>query len=718
MPRVPTYDNFQVTPNTLPQNQLQGGQYTPVRDIAGRQAQQTGQTIQQLGGDAGRAALAIQQEANQLRFDDAANQAKEIALKLQFDKDVGYANLRGIDALKRPDGKALSDEYGESLQKQLEQIGGTLGNDAQRQAFSAFTSELRTRFTGQVMAHEAGEFKNYGLSVAEGIQSTAMRDIALNWNNPDATADAIHRIRAETYRQAQLLGKSAEWQEARVRELTSGAHKLAAVTALENGDPDYAAAYLKKYSGEMEAPDIVVVRGHVVGAQDMRTAGAAAGNVWSKNYGRINPNQFDRLWSGLLRQESGGRQTDSGGNPVTSSAGAVGIAQVMPDTAKYVAKKNGIPWDENRYKTDAAYNENLGKLYFQEQLQDFGGDVAKALAAYNAGPGSASSGRGVRGAVAKAEKAGRPDDWLSFMPAETRNYVPSILGRMDRSEGVVRKPTLAELKSELRQDPAIANNPNRLKLADAALEKQFKDNQAATKQTEEENKAAVFQALEQNGGDFSQLSPQQIALIPAGERDTFIDYAKKIADGAGVRTDPALYYQLTIDPKTLRDVNLMSLKDKIAPDDLRSFMKQQAMLRENKNDDYTAVQSNTQYVTSLFKQIGMDKDVEKQAAFYKAMQAEVIDKERQLNRKLTADEYRKTADSMFLKYDLNDGIVFDTKAYGFEVKNNPALLENNKNAEIVIPPDEYEQIRLALQRNKKPISNEIIQQLYKAKHGL
>ena len=62
-------------------------------------------------------------------------------------------------------------------------------------------------------AHESQELKTYALSTSGACRHTARRDIALNWNNPKPSIKPLPRIGAETYRQAQLLGKSAEWQK-------------------------------------------------------------------------------------------------------------------------------------------------------------------------------------------------------------------------------------------------------------------------------------------------------------------------------------------------------------------------------------------------------------------------------------------------------------------------------------------------------------------------
>lgn len=142
----------------------------------------------------------------------------------------------------------------------------------------------------------------------------------------------------------------------------------------------------------------------------------AAGNIVALPKAGAAPNDLENVWSRMIGRESGGRQFGADGQPLTSPKGAVGISQVMPDTAPEAAQLAGLPFDENRYRTDPQYNEALGRAYFNEMVRQFG-DPARAAAAYNAGPGR------VREAL---QKGG--DNWLSLLPAETRDYVAAVVG--------------------------------------------------------------------------------------------------------------------------------------------------------------------------------------------------------------------------------------------------------------------------------------------------
>ena len=120
------------------------------------------------------------------------------------------------------------------------------------------------------------------------------------------------------------------------------------------------------------------------------------------------------LLAAVIRQESTFRPT------VVSRAGAQGLMQLMPQTAREVARRSGMSWD-SRYLGSADANLHLGAAHLASLLRQFDGRVVPALAAYNAG------GRPVSRWLRYPEAA----DSVRFVEripyAETRGYLRAVL---------------------------------------------------------------------------------------------------------------------------------------------------------------------------------------------------------------------------------------------------------------------------------------------------
>ncbi len=110
----------------------------------------------------------------------------------------------------------------------------------------------------------------------------------------------------------------------------------------------------------------------------------------------------------------------------TSHAGARGLMQLMPGTAREQATKMGLEYDPQALTTDAAYNLTLGDAYFRRMLEYYGGSYPLAVAAYNAGPGNVNKFLRANG----DPRSGSVDwiDWIERIPlSETRGYVQHVL---------------------------------------------------------------------------------------------------------------------------------------------------------------------------------------------------------------------------------------------------------------------------------------------------
>ncbi|HSZ75038.1 MAG TPA: lytic transglycosylase domain-containing protein, partial [Rhizomicrobium sp.] len=123
---------------------------------------------------------------------------------------------------------------------------------------------------------------------------------------------------------------------------------------------------------------------------------------------------------GLIRQET---EFD----PVAvSKAGALGIMQMMPASARKMASIAGLPYRESDVLYDTKYNMQLGQTELQKDIADWGGSYVLAIAAYNAGPSNVKKWLGIYGDP--RTPGSDPLDWLETIPfSETRNYVQRVL---------------------------------------------------------------------------------------------------------------------------------------------------------------------------------------------------------------------------------------------------------------------------------------------------
>ena len=126
---------------------------------------------------------------------------------------------------------------------------------------------------------------------------------------------------------------------------------------------------------------------------------------------------------GIARQESEF-------NTLTlSGAGARGILQVMPVTAKHVCRDYKIKCDIPRLMKDPVYNTMMGSAYISDRMDEFTGSYVLMLAGYNAGPGRAREWIKEFGDPRDAKVD--PIDWIHRIPfEETREYVQKVLSNI------------------------------------------------------------------------------------------------------------------------------------------------------------------------------------------------------------------------------------------------------------------------------------------------
>ena len=146
---------------------------------------------------------------------------------------------------------------------------------------------------------------------------------------------------------------------------------------------------------------------------------------------------------GLSRQES---EFDPRAG---SKAGAQGLMQIMPGTAKLITKQYRMPYQPAKLIGDPAYNVKLGAAHLGDLIADYNGSYVLTLVAYNAGP------RRVTEWVAEYgdPRSGKVDpiDWVESIPfQETRQYVQKVLQNTQVYRARLAPGTMRALTADLR----------------------------------------------------------------------------------------------------------------------------------------------------------------------------------------------------------------------------------------------------------------------------
>jgi len=120
------------------------------------------------------------------------------------------------------------------------------------------------------------------------------------------------------------------------------------------------------------------------------------------------------------------RQESQFSQNAVSRAGARGLMQLMPGTAREQAGKIGLAFDATALMADPSYNLRLGDAFFARMMDYYGGSYPLAVGAYNAGPGNVNKWLRANG----DPRTGAVDwiDWIEKIPlSETRNYIQRVL---------------------------------------------------------------------------------------------------------------------------------------------------------------------------------------------------------------------------------------------------------------------------------------------------
>lgn len=485
---VPTQELPGVANRALPAPQVQ----SVGPDMSGYQLQQT---VVGVGADLAQREI---QRADNAALMDAEAKLSQNRLDLMFSQNGGVYTRQGKDALD------ITNQTLPQFDKQAEQIGMGLTNGRQKEQFQRIVQSQRLGLSGELNRYEHTQ-RNAFYDQADQANVATSLDAAVKYAN-DPEQVAFYRSKGN-YVLGEMGLRKGMAPEAILEQQRQFDSQVATsvIQRLVTSDPLQAQQYYAQSAETMTAADQIKAQKLLGTSVRQQMAVKMADDIWAK--GEVGQSALPAL---IMQAESGGNQN------AVSPKGALGVMQLMPETAEEVSRELGIPYSKERLATDPNYNAALGTAYINKMLGRFDGNQTLAVAAYNAGPGMVDdwingtnkTGKNPSGLQLPDPRSGgtSAQEFIQRIPfQETRNYTANIM-----SQAAPTVPASQKYADGLQQANTIQ---------DPQLKKFVLDNLDDRKKAYEAQTNALYDQASKYvlDGGFSTIPAQLINNLPGDE---------------------------------------------------------------------------------------------------------------------------------------------------------------------------------------------------------
>jgi Transglycosylase SLT domain len=428
MPVVPQYGDFKVEPSGMPEPNMAA---QPYQNFAAQEGEKVASGIESDAHQLARIQSLEERRIGSMQVD----MAKTTMNGIYQDRRTSLLSTKGVSAFQPTTDKdgqsihptdALVSDFLSKTQSQID----AMPNDWRKEEAINHQAQLANHLRQEGQTHEVQEAANVNKQIISSTQYSMNQQIAGNPTNYSVNDDFIRRSE-DTLRdrlsEEGLTPQSIEQTivQNRTEMLTNNLKGLIKSGDSDPSNIDKAYNFYQYYKGRMNAEGAALASNIIIPAMESHVAQTVVDAAYQENGANVVPYSVG-LSNAVRHVESGDQHYDQWGGVLKSNKGAVGVMQVMPDTAKTVSGQHSIPWNEELFNRDRTmnpvkdeeavnYNKQLGNLYLSDMMKRFANDPIKAEAAYNAGPG-------------KVEEAIKedPQNWLSKMPKETQDYVRKV----------------------------------------------------------------------------------------------------------------------------------------------------------------------------------------------------------------------------------------------------------------------------------------------------
>lgn len=232
MPRVPTYDSFQVSPNALPEVRQTDPGSADFARVAGRQTQELGKALSGFGSEMNKIAMAEQEEVDQARLQEQYTRLSKAANASLYG-DGGVMGLSGSQAV------GAADKWSVDYDKVASELSGEL-HPRQAEKFQKIVQVTKRAYHDNVMRHEFKQAQSYKDDAGKAAIDQALENAGANYQDGQTVDLQMGLARGVLLQRPEYLGASAEVRQRMDAALEGSFHARVVTAALDAGNSSYA----------------------------------------------------------------------------------------------------------------------------------------------------------------------------------------------------------------------------------------------------------------------------------------------------------------------------------------------------------------------------------------------------------------------------------------------------------------------------------------------
>ena len=665
--RVPTSNEFSVGVANAPSANFAA----PNLPDVGVEVTRAGNQAFSAGQEAVNAQMKMLAEMNELATDNALAQVKAFEQDLRVNPNNGYENLRGENALNRPNGQSLVDEYDGYLMEHANAIKDTLKNDVQKALFTQRLDGIRQTLrnkTGEHLLAEGRKWKDTSLNTQIEL---AANSFSLSTTDEERDA-AIDRAISAAKGLQDLYGWDSETMQKKVMDASDKAIRQVIDDKIDKGDYAEARRLAIKYGAFAHGETVVKARQKIEQAYQDQVIEDATANFKPGDVIQIPVNtDSSKAETGNPVHDAVSRIIgyESKNNPIAKNkkSTAEGLGQFIDSTWFYMVRKyrpdiaNGKTNAQLKaLKRDPALSREMTTRYVEENAallkkHGFSVNIRNLYVMHFLGSGEGP----------KLLRADPNQPVSSFISTQSINANKTVLSgktaqqvldwaaqamKVGKGGGGGTSYVSIPTGDPVAMEKAIRQLP---KNQQASVRANINRQISAYKEAEEQRKAqrdnAIAGIIETNGGNIQSVPRSAWAALTPEERRKFTDFGQSIKKNNEQELQDKYVddYLIMQNPDVLNKMSedsIIALRPKLGRSWTQSLLKKKQSI-EKKGIQHAKL-SNLRFNETLRQEFDIDpdntgksKEQKRQIAIIRYNSDRAIEaEEKRLGREMSEDE--------------------------------------------------------------------------------